>query len=71
MGSLHGYILTRYGSIYIEHDKSLIRTDALRLYGSLRSTRALDGDDFVDLPTKSECHGYTVRIMPATSCSTR
>jgi len=44
---------------YIEHDKSLIRTDALRLYGSLRSTRALDGDDFVELPTKSECHGYT------------
>ncbi|KAF9350518.1 37S ribosomal protein S22 [Mortierella sp. NVP85] len=35
-----------------EHDKSLIRTDALRLYGSLRSTRALDGDDFVELPTK-------------------
>ncbi|KAK3825535.1 MAG: mitochondrial small ribosomal subunit Rsm22-domain-containing protein [Benniella sp.] len=29
-----------------EHDKSLIRTDALRLYGSLRSTRALDGDNF-------------------------
>ncbi|KAF9356470.1 37S ribosomal protein S22 [Mortierella sp. NVP85] len=32
-----------------EHDKSLIRTDALRLYGSLRSTRALD---FVELPPK-------------------
>ncbi|KAF9200248.1 37S ribosomal protein S22 [Haplosporangium sp. Z 27] len=35
-----------------EYDKSLIRTDALRLYGSLRSTGALDGDDILDLPTK-------------------
>ncbi|KAF9113211.1 37S ribosomal protein S22 [Mortierella sp. AM989] len=34
-----------------EQDKSLIRTDALRLYGSLRSTSALD-DDSIDPPAK-------------------
>ncbi|KAF9988032.1 37S ribosomal protein S22 [Modicella reniformis] len=36
-----------------EHDKSLIRMDALRLYGSLRSTGALDDGDHMELPTKS------------------
>ncbi|KAF9958760.1 37S ribosomal protein S22 [Mortierella alpina] len=35
-----------------EHDKSLIRTDALRLYGSLRSTGSLEEDEFSELPTK-------------------
>ncbi|KAG9321711.1 hypothetical protein KVV02_006625 [Mortierella alpina] len=35
-----------------EHDKSLIRTDALRLYGSLRSTGSIEEDDFLELPTK-------------------
>ncbi|KAG0302488.1 37S ribosomal protein S22 [Dissophora globulifera] len=37
-------------SVIDEHDKSLIRTDALRLYGSLRSTGGLDGEG--DLQTK-------------------
>ncbi|KAF9287620.1 37S ribosomal protein S22 [Mortierella alpina] len=35
-----------------EHDKSLIRTDALRLYGSLRSTGSIEEDEFMELPTK-------------------
>ncbi|KAF8940800.1 37S ribosomal protein S22 [Dissophora ornata] len=35
-----------------EHDKSLIRTDALRLYGSLRSTGALEDDASMEAPTK-------------------
>ncbi|KAF9172703.1 37S ribosomal protein S22 [Mortierella sp. AD010] len=35
-----------------EYDKSLIRTDALRLYGSLRSTGALEDDSSLVLPTK-------------------
>ncbi|KAG0206529.1 37S ribosomal protein S22 [Mortierella sp. GBA30] len=39
-------------SVLDEHDKSLIRTDALRLYGSLRSTGVLEGDDLSQLPTK-------------------
>ncbi|KAG0299146.1 37S ribosomal protein S22 [Linnemannia gamsii] len=35
-----------------EYDKPLIRTDALRLFGSLRSTGALEDDTFAELPTK-------------------
>ncbi|KAG0046662.1 37S ribosomal protein S22 [Gryganskiella cystojenkinii] len=35
-------------SVIDEHDKSLIRADALRLYGSLRSTGSLDEDDLID-----------------------
>ncbi|KAF9312614.1 37S ribosomal protein S22 [Podila horticola] len=39
-------------SVIDEEDKSLIRTDALRLYGSLRSTGALDEDHSVEASTK-------------------
>ncbi|KAG0338372.1 37S ribosomal protein S22 [Podila humilis] len=39
-------------SVIDEEDKSLIRTDALRLYGSLRSTGALDEDQAVEASTK-------------------
>ncbi|KAF9418485.1 37S ribosomal protein S22 [Podila epigama] len=39
-------------SVIDESDKGLIRVDALRLYGSLRSTGALEDDQFVDAPTK-------------------
>ncbi|KAF9906073.1 37S ribosomal protein S22 [Linnemannia zychae] len=35
-----------------DYDKPLIRTDALRLFGSLRSTGALEDDTFAELPTK-------------------
>ncbi|KAF9138922.1 37S ribosomal protein S22 [Linnemannia schmuckeri] len=35
-----------------EYDRPLIRTDALRLFGSLRSTGALEDDTFAELPTK-------------------
>ncbi|KAF9177357.1 37S ribosomal protein S22 [Haplosporangium sp. Z 767] len=45
-------ILESIRGIIDEEDKALIRTDALRLYGSLRSTRALEGDEFIELPTK-------------------
>ncbi|KFH64042.1 hypothetical protein MVEG_09867 [Podila verticillata NRRL 6337] len=39
-------------SVLDEEDKSLIRTDALRLYGSLRSTGSLDEDHYVEASTK-------------------
>ncbi|KAF9351354.1 37S ribosomal protein S22 [Mortierella sp. AD094] len=39
-------------TVLSEYDKSLIRTDALRLYGSLRSTGALEDDNSLELPTK-------------------
>ncbi|KAF9537826.1 37S ribosomal protein S22 [Mortierella hygrophila] len=39
-------------SLLDEYDKPLIRTDALRLFGSLRSTGALEDDTFAELPTK-------------------
>ncbi|KAG0038415.1 37S ribosomal protein S22 [Podila clonocystis] len=39
-------------SVLDDEDKSLIRTDALRLYGSLRSTGALDEDQSVEASTK-------------------
>ncbi|KAK3845716.1 MAG: mitochondrial small ribosomal subunit Rsm22-domain-containing protein [Linnemannia gamsii] len=39
-------------SVLAEYDKPLIRTDALRLFGSLRSTGALEDDTFAELPTK-------------------
>ncbi|KAF8942035.1 37S ribosomal protein S22 [Haplosporangium gracile] len=35
-----------------EYDRPLIRTDALRLFGSLRSTGALEDDTFAELPIK-------------------
>lgn len=38
--------------IILDHDKSMIRADALRLYGSLRSTGALDGDEYEELAVK-------------------
>ncbi|KAG0202411.1 37S ribosomal protein S22 [Mortierella sp. NVP41] len=39
-------------SILDDYDRPLIRTDALRLFGSLRSTGALEDDTFAELPTK-------------------
>ncbi|KAF9931891.1 37S ribosomal protein S22 [Linnemannia zychae] len=39
-------------TILDDYDKPLIRTDALRLFGSLRSTGALEDDTFAELPTK-------------------
>ncbi|KAG0296557.1 37S ribosomal protein S22 [Linnemannia gamsii] len=39
-------------TILDEYDRPLIRTDALRLFGSLRSTGALEDDTFAELPTK-------------------
>ncbi|KAG0271002.1 37S ribosomal protein S22 [Linnemannia exigua] len=39
-------------SVLDEYDRPLIRTDALRLFGSLRSTGALEDDTFAELPTK-------------------
>ncbi|KAH7059913.1 mitochondrial small ribosomal subunit Rsm22-domain-containing protein [Linnemannia elongata] len=39
-------------SVLDDYDKPLIRTDALRLFGSLRSTGALEDDTFAELPTK-------------------
>ncbi|KAG0250763.1 37S ribosomal protein S22 [Mortierella polycephala] len=45
-------ILESIRGIIDEEDKALIRTDALRLYGSLRSTGALEDDGSMELPTK-------------------
>ncbi|KAI8604424.1 mitochondrial small ribosomal subunit Rsm22-domain-containing protein [Dissophora ornata] len=48
-----------------EHDKSLIRTDALRLYGSLRSTGALEDDASMEAPTKRDMRSKDDKPIPA------